>query len=84
MCNGTNLGLNNIIQIIIKIVIITSNNQNTYIIISIVGNCCNPSLGFMIKARACKVVGQEGSPRIILHAPGSAKECEGMNPHIPK
>jgi hypothetical protein len=44
----------------------------------------NPSLGFTTKARACKNVGQEGSPRVTSHAPGSAKECEGMNPHTPK
>jgi hypothetical protein len=31
----------------------------------------------MTKARGRKVVGQEKKP-------GSAKECEGMNPHIPK
>jgi len=32
--------------------------------------CHNPSLELMTKARACKVVGQKGSP--------------GANPHIPK
>ncbi len=26
--------------------------------------CCNPSLGLATKARACKVAGQEGSPRV--------------------
>jgi len=26
--------------------------------------CCNLNLGFMTKARACKVAGQEGSPRV--------------------
>jgi len=36
------------------------------------------------KTRACKVAGQEGTPRITSHAPRSAKECEGMNPHTPK
>jgi hypothetical protein len=35
---GTNLGLNNIIQITINIVVITSTNQSTYIINSIMGN----------------------------------------------
>jgi hypothetical protein len=29
-------------------------------------------------------VGQEGSLGVTFHAPGSAKECEGMNPHTPK
>jgi hypothetical protein len=46
--------------------------------------CHNPSLGFATKARACKNAGQEGSPGVTFHAPGSAKECEGMNPHTPK
>jgi hypothetical protein len=44
----------------------------------------NLSLGFVTKTRACKNAGQEGSPGVTFHAPGSAKECEGMNPHIPK
>jgi len=36
------------------------------------------------KARACKVVGQERSPGVMLHAPRSVKECEGIDPHTPK
>jgi hypothetical protein len=36
------------------------------------------------KARACKVASQEESPGVTSHAPRSAKECEGMNPHTPK
>jgi len=36
------------------------------------------------KARAYKAVGQEGSPGVMLHAPGSARECEGIDPHNPK
>jgi hypothetical protein len=32
----------------------------------------------------CKGVGQEGSSGFTSHALGSAKECEGMNPHTPK
>jgi hypothetical protein len=44
----------------------------------------NPNLGLATKARACEGAGQEGSPGITFHAPGSARECEGMNPHIPK
>jgi hypothetical protein len=39
--------------------------------------CRNPSLGLVIKARACKVAGQKGKP-------GSEGKCEGMNPHTPK
>jgi hypothetical protein len=45
--------------------------------------CHNPNLGFATKARACKVVGQQGSSGVTSHVPGSAKECEGMNPHTP-
>ncbi len=48
------------------------------------GGCHNLSLRFATKARACKVVGQEGSSGVTSHAPGNAKECEGMNPHTPK
>jgi len=48
------------------------------------GKCHNPSLGLATKARACKHVGQEGSPRVTFHALGSASECEGMNHHTPK
>jgi hypothetical protein len=35
--------------------------------------CHNPNLGLATKARACKVLGQEGGPEITSHAPGSAK-----------
>jgi len=38
----------------------------------------------MTKARACKVAGQEGSSGVMLHAPRSARECEGIDPHTPK
>jgi len=38
----------------------------------------------MTKARGCKVVGQEGNPRIMTHAPGSARECEKIDHHTPK
>ncbi len=47
-------------------------------------NCHNISLKLAIKARACEGEGQEGSPVVTFHALGSARECEGMNPHIPK
>jgi hypothetical protein len=46
--------------------------------------CRNPSLGLVTKARVCKVASQEGSSGLTSSAPGSAKECEGMNPHTPK
>ncbi len=46
-----------------------------------VENCCNPSLGFVPKARACKGEGQDESMEVISHALRSVGECEGMNPH---
>jgi hypothetical protein len=50
-----------------------------------IGNLCrNPSLGLVTKARAYKVAGQEGSPRIMMHAPENARECEGIDLHTPK
>ncbi len=42
------------------------------------------ALGSRPKQRACKVTGQERSPGIMSHGPGSAKECERMNPHTHK
>jgi hypothetical protein len=44
----------------------------------------NPNLRLATKVKACKGVGQEGSPRVTSHALGSVGECEGMNLHIPK
>jgi hypothetical protein len=44
----------------------------------------NPSLGLVTKARACEGVGKVWSLGVTFHALGSAKKCEGMNPHIPK
>ncbi len=46
--------------------------------------CRNPNLGLATKARGCKVTGQEGSPGVMPHAPGSARKCEGIDPHTPK
>jgi hypothetical protein len=46
--------------------------------------CRNLSLGIVTKARACKNAGQEGNLGVTFHAPGNAKEYEGMNPHTPK
>ncbi len=45
--------------------------------------CCNPSLGFATKVRACKGVGQAGSPGITFHAHGNIRKCEGMNLELP-
>jgi hypothetical protein len=53
-------------------------------IMEYVGKWRNPSLGFTTKTKACKVASQEGSPIVTSRTPGSAKECEGMNPHTPK
>jgi len=36
------------------------------------------------KARGYKVAGQKGSPRVMPHAPRSARECEGIGLHTPK
>jgi hypothetical protein len=47
-------------------------------------DCRNPSLGLTTKARGCKVAGQEGSLRVMPHAPKSVRECEGINLHTPK
>jgi hypothetical protein len=44
----------------------------------------NPSLGFMTKARGCKIVGQKGSSGVMSHVPKSARECEGIDPRTPK
>jgi hypothetical protein len=44
----------------------------------------NPNFGFATKIRGCKVVSQKGSPGIMPHAPGSARECEGIDPRTPK
>jgi hypothetical protein len=46
--------------------------------------CRNPSSGLTTKARACKVVGQQGSLGVTPHAPKSVGKCEGMNPHTSK
>jgi hypothetical protein len=48
------------------------------------GECHNLSLGLVTKARGYKVAGQERSLGVMLHAPVSARECEGIDPHIPK
>jgi len=36
------------------------------------------------KAKGCKVVGEEGNPVVMPHAPKSVRECEGIDPHTPK
>jgi hypothetical protein len=48
------------------------------------GNCHNPNLELVTKARAYKGVGQKGSPGITSHAPGNEGDCEKMNIHTPK
>jgi hypothetical protein len=46
--------------------------------------CRNPSLGLATKAKAYKVAGQEGSLGVMSHAFGTARKCEGIDPHTPK
>ncbi len=46
--------------------------------------CHNLNFGITTKARACKGASQERSLGVKLHAPRSAKEHEGVNPHTPK
>jgi len=46
--------------------------------------CCNPSFGFLTKAKTYKGVGQKGSLGVTFHALGSVGDCEGMNLHTPK
>jgi len=48
------------------------------------GECRNLNLGLATKARACKRARQEGELGGTSYAPGSARECERMNPHTPK
>jgi hypothetical protein len=56
----------------------------TYVNQTFEGGCHNPSLGFATKAKTCKVAGQEGNLGVTSRVPGSAKECEGSFPNIPK
>jgi len=46
-------------------------------------NCCNPNLGLVTKAQACKA-GPRVSLGVTFHALGNAREWEEMNPHTPK
>jgi hypothetical protein len=49
-----------------------------------VKKCHNLSLGLETKARACKSASKKGISEITSHAPGSVRECEGINPHTLK
>jgi hypothetical protein len=42
------------------------------------------ALGSQPRQGGCKVAGQEGNSRVMPDAPGSVRECEGIDPHIPK
>jgi hypothetical protein len=46
--------------------------------------CRNPSLGLTTKAKAYKVMSQEGSLGVTPHVSGSVGKCEGMNLHTSK
>ncbi len=62
----------------------TMNKQNATIYVATLTLSSRPRRGLATKARACKVVGQEGSLGVTSHVPESAKKCEGMNSHTPK
>jgi len=53
-------------------------------IINVLLSYPNPSLGLTTKAKACEGACQIWSLGVTFHAPKSARECEGMNPHTPK
>ncbi len=46
--------------------------------------CHNPSLRLMTEAKGLQGCEPRGSSGVILHALGSARECEGTNLHTPK
>jgi hypothetical protein len=46
--------------------------------------CHNPNLRLATKAKACKGVGQKGSPKVTYHVPENVGKCEGMNLRTPK
>jgi hypothetical protein len=46
--------------------------------------CRNPSLGLMTKAKGLQGCGPRLNLGVAISCPGSAKECEGKKPHIPK
>jgi len=46
--------------------------------------CCNLSLELTTKAKGLQGCGQDQARESHFHAPESAKECEGKNPHTPK
>ncbi len=46
--------------------------------------CRNPSFGLATKAKGLQGCGLRGGPKVTSHTPGSARKCEGMNPHTPK
>ncbi len=58
--------------------------SETYETWSVLISCRNFSLRLVTKAKGCKVAGQEGNPRVMAHAPVSARKCEGIGPHTPK
>jgi hypothetical protein len=63
------------------------NHQPNFTTIRVIGHylmCCNPSLRFVTKAKACKGADQKWSPWVTFHVPRNVGECEGMNVHTPK
>jgi len=49
---------------------------------SFVGTFRNPSLGLVTKAKGLQGYEPKGSTGVTPHTPKSARECEGVNPHI--
>ncbi len=79
-----NIGVQNIF--IIRVPFFDHKTQGFcfYYFPNIKSKCHNPSLRLATKARAYKVVNQEGSPAVMPHAPKNVGKCEGMNPHTSK
>jgi len=46
--------------------------------------CRNPNFGLTTKAKGLQGCKPRGSPGVTSHAPKSVRNCEGVNPHIPK
>jgi hypothetical protein len=65
-------------------ILLKKKNVNKWIFLVNIIIVATLALGSRPRQRGCKVVGQEGSPGIMPHVLRSAKECEGIDLHIPK
>jgi hypothetical protein len=61
-----------------------SQSINVLMVLFLVALCRNSSLGLATKRRACKGVGQEGSPGVTSRATESVGKCGGKTPHTHK